>query len=173
MASAPRLKHMTVASMFSKKANGFSQRTIKSRAWVSSKSWVFISWDSLKFRINWTKTCKCLNRSLSVFSNSAPLSWRVNLIYATADPYIIKINITRVPLNFWGLCLNFTELNPVRSLMKVVPDASSHSYFKCPTYSVRELLVTLLLGLAEKQHVRKKNTSQEKWFKVLERRRGE
>lgn len=105
------------------------------------------------------------------FSNSAPLYWRLNLIDATTDPYIIKINITCVPLYFWGLCLNFTALEPVRSLVKVVPDASSHSYLKCPTYSVRELLVTLLLGLAEKQHVGgKKNTSQEKWFKVLERR---
>lgn len=64
---------------------------------------------------------------------------------------------------------------------KAEPDASAHSFFKCPTYRGGELSVTRLSGLAEKQHVKRKgkkkvgekNTSQEKRFKVLERRRGE
>lgn len=65
----------------------------------------------------------------------------------------------------------------MRRLTKAVPDASSPC-FKCPTYGAGELSVTPLSVLEEKQHVKKKreggkNTSQEKRFKVLERRRGE
>lgn len=94
--------------------------------------------------------------------------------------YTIEINITCVPLYFWGRRLNSAESVGVRMLTKAVPDASSHSFFKCPTYGAGELLVPPLSGLAEKkQRVREKkgreknNTSREKRFKVSEGGRGE
>lgn len=93
---------------------------------------------------------------------------------------MIEINITCVPLYFWGRRLNSAESVGVCRLTKTVPDASSHSFFKCPTYRAGELSVPRLLGLAEKkQRVKKrkgrekKNTSREKRFKVSEEERGQ
>lgn len=77
--------------------------------------------------------------------------------------YTIEINITCVPLYFWGRRLNSAESVGVRMLTKAVPDASSHSFFKCPTYGAGELLVPPLSGLAEKkQRVRKKKRAGKK-----------
>lgn len=93
---------------------------------------------------------------------------------------MIEINITCVPLYFWGRRLNSAESLEVRRLTKAVPDASSHSF--CPTYWAGELSVPPLSGLAEKkQRIKKKkkkerekkNTSREKRFKVSEAGRGE
>lgn len=97
---------------------------------------------------------------------------------------MIEINITCVPLYFWGRHLNSAEPVEVRRLTKAVPDASSHSFFKCPTYGAGEPSVPPLSGLAEKkQRVNKerekkngrekKNNSREKRFKVSEGGRGE
>lgn len=62
-----------------------------------------------------------------------------------------------VPLCFWVLSH--------RLLCTVLPKlASAHSLLKCPTYRVRELLVTLLLGLEEKQQVRGKKKKKKKLF---------
>lgn len=70
---------------------------------------------------------------------------------------MIEINITCVPLYFWGRRLNSAELLGVRRLTKAVPDAPSHSFFKCPTYGAGELSVPPLSGLMEKkQRVKKK-----------------
>lgn len=44
----------------------------------------------------------------------------------------------------------------MRRLTKAVPDASSHSFFKCPTYGAREPSVPPLSGLAEKKQRVKK-----------------
>lgn len=77
--------------------------------------------------------------------------------------YTIEINITCVPLYFWGRFLNSAESVGVRTLTKAVPDASSHSFFKCPTYGAGELLVPPLSGLAKKkQRVKKKKRAGKK-----------
>lgn len=44
----------------------------------------------------------------------------------------------------------------MRRLTKAVPDASSHSFFKCPTYGAGEPSVPPLSGLAEKKQRVKK-----------------
>lgn len=114
-----------------------------------------------KFRVNLSKTYKCLNLFLSVISNPRALYRRVSLICATKDPYIIKINIRCVPVYFWW--------GPLSKFLRAESSAQSQegcarclvslflaqvSHIQC----MRELLVPLLLGPAEKQQVRKKKT---------------
>lgn len=86
---------------------------------------------------------------------------------------MIEINITCVPLYFWGRRLNSAEPVGVCRLTKALPDASSHSFFKCPTYGAGELSLPPLSGLLQKKQGGKKNTSWEKRFKVLEGGRGQ
>lgn len=79
---------------------------------------------------------------------------------------MIEINITCVPLYFWGRHLNSAEPVEVRRLTKAVPDASSHSFFKCPTYGAGEPSVPPLSGLAEKkQRVKKEKGKKNGWKK--------
>lgn len=55
------------------------------------------------------------------------------------------------------LFLNSAKSVGVRRLAKAVPDAPSHSFFKCPTFGAGELSVPPLSGLGEKkQRVKKK-----------------
>lgn len=75
---------------------------------------------------------------------------------------MIEINITCVPLYFWGRHLNSAEPVEVRRLTKAVPDASSHSFFKCPTYGAGEPSVPPLSGLAEKKQRVNKEREQKK-----------
>lgn len=62
----------------------------------------------------------------------------------------------------------------MRRLTKAVPDASSHSFFKCPTYGARELSDPPLSGLEEKkQRVMKERKKEKKGGKIKKQVPGE